>query len=56
MGVSAKISARELPAGSRVNISSSMAAASNRIDHVRTQIPYALIGAAGAIAIYLLVA
>lgn len=41
---------------SDTSIISSMAAASDHIDHVRTQIPYALLGAAGAIAIYLLVA
>ena len=35
---------------------SSMASASDHIDQVRTQIPYALIGAAGAVGLYLLVA
>ncbi len=32
---------------------SSMAAASDHIDHVRTQLPYAMVAAAGAIALYL---
>ena len=41
---------------SDTTIISSMAAASDHIDHVRTQIPYALIGAAVAITLYLLVA
>ena len=41
---------------SDTTIISSMAAASDHIDHVRTQIPYALIGAGLALALYLLVA
>ncbi len=44
------------PAGNRVETISSMAAVSDHIDHVCTQIPYALIGAAGAVGLYLLVA
>ena len=45
-----------LPAGNRVETISSMASASDHMDHVRTQIPYALIGAAGAVGLYLVVA
>ena len=41
---------------SDTTIISSMASASDHMDHVRTQIPYALIGAAGAVGLYLLVA
>jgi Na+/H+ antiporter NhaC len=41
---------------SDTTIISSMASASDHIDHVRTQIPYALIGAAGTVGLYLLVA
>ena len=41
---------------SDTTIISSMASASDHIDHVRTQIPYALVGAAGTVALYLLVA
>ncbi len=47
--------AGHLKTGSRVHIISSMASASDHVDHVRTQIPYALIGAAVA-GLYLLVA
>ena len=32
---------------------SSMAAASDHIDHVRTQLPYAMVAAAGAFVLYL---
>ncbi len=35
---------------------SSMASASDHMDHVRTQIPYALIGAGVAVAFYLVAA
>ena len=41
---------------SDTTIISSMAAASDHIDHVRTQIPYAVIGAGAAVVLYLLVA
>jgi Na+/H+ antiporter NhaC len=41
---------------SDTTIISSMASASDHIDHVRTQIPYALIGAAVAVGLYLIVA
>ncbi len=41
---------------SDTTIISSMAAASDHMDHVRTQIPYALIGGAGAVVLYLVVA
>jgi len=34
---------------------SSMASASDHIDHVRTQMPYALIGAAIALSLYVIV-
>jgi Na+/H+ antiporter NhaC len=39
---------------SDTTIISSMAAASDHVDHVRTQLPYALLGAAGAILLYLI--
>jgi len=48
--------AGHLTAGSRVHIISSMASASDHMDHVRTQIPYALIGAGMAVAFYLVAA
>ena len=41
---------------SDTTIISSMASASDHIDHVRTQIPYALLGAAGTVLIYVFVA
>ncbi len=48
--------AGHLQAGSGVHLISSMASASDHMDHVRTQIPYALIGAAVAVGLYLIVA
>ena len=45
-----------MPAVSRLVIISSMASASDHMDHVRTQIPYALIGAGVAVGLYLIVA
>ncbi len=45
-----------MPAISQVVIISSMASASDHMDHVRTQTPYALIGAGVAVGLYLLVA
>jgi Na+/H+ antiporter NhaC len=41
---------------SDTTIISSMASASDHMDHVRTQIPYALVGAAAAVLFYLIVA
>ena len=40
---------------SDTTIISSMASASDHIDHVRTQLPYALIAAGGALIIYLII-